>query len=196
MVGEFMVLSNYVAARYAANQRIPIIYRVQPRSGDFAGQRPRLSLYPEYHAGIGLDYYAQFSSPIRRYADLVLQRQLIAALAQPGRSIYSQEELLAVLAGAESAEAEGRELERRAKRYWILRFLERHCVDVELSAVVTREGASAELTEFGARGTLHGAPHVPTGAPIVVQIGRVDPLRGWLTMDYLRPAAEVIEGAP
>jgi len=197
LVGEFMVLSNYVAARYAADHRIPIIYRVQPRAtGEFAGQRPRLSLYPEYHAGIGLEYYAQFSSPIRRYADLVLQRQLIAALARPDRSAYSQEELLAVLAGAENAEAEGRELERRAKRYWILRYLERHAADSELSAVVTREGASAELTDYGVRGTLHSAPHVPTGSQIVVQVGRVDPLRGWLTMDYRRPASEVIEDAP
>jgi exoribonuclease II len=194
LVGEFMVLSNYVAARYAADHRIPIIYRTQPlSSGDFAGQKPRLSLYPEYHAGIGLDYYAQFSSPIRRYADLVLQRQMIAALATPDRFSYSQEELLAVLAGAENAEAEGRELERRAKRYWILRYLERHAADAELPAVVTREGVSAELADYGVRGTLHGAPHVPAGGTIVVQIARVDPLRGWLTMDYVRPASEVIE---
>ena len=156
-------------------------------NGEFAGQRPRLSLYPEYHAGIGLDYYAQFSSPIRRYADLVLQRQLIAALARPDHSAYSQEELLAVLAGAENAEAEGRELERRAKRYWILRYLERHATDAELSAIVTREGASAELADYGVRGTLHGASLQPLGSQIVVQIGRVDPLRGWLTMDYVRP---------
>ncbi len=197
LVGEFMVLSNFVAARYAAEHRIPIIYRVQPKTnGEFASQRPRLSLYPEYHAGIGLDYYAQFSSPIRRYADMVLQRQLIAALARPDHFAYSQEELLAVLAGAENAEAEGRELERRAKRYWTLRYLQRNAMDSELGAIVTREGASAELTDYGVRGTLHGAPHVPIGSQIVVQPGRVDPLRGWLTMDYLRPAAEIIEEAP
>jgi len=153
-------------------------------------------LYPEYHAGIGLDYYAQFSSPIRRYADLVLQRQLLAALARPGHSTYSQEELLAVLAGAEGADADGRELERRAKRYWILRYLERGGSDMELAAIVTREGASAELADYGVRGTLHGAPHEPVGAQIIVQIGRIDPLRGWLTMDYVRPASEVIEEAP
>jgi exoribonuclease-2 len=197
LVGEFMVLSNFVAARYAADHRIPIIYRVQPRSGgDFAGQRPRLSLYPEYHAGIGLDYYAQFSSPIRRYADLVLQRQLLAALARPDHSTYSQEELLAVLAGAEGADADGRELERRAKRYWILRYLERHAADSELAAIVTRDGASAELTDYGVRGTLHGAPHEPVGSQIIVQLGRIDPLRGWLTMDYVRARSEAIEDAP
>src|SRR3984957_12305030 len=117
LVAEFMVLSNFVAARWAAANRIPIIYRVQPQlaGGDMASMRPRLSLHPEYHAGIGLDFYAQLSSPIRRYADLVLQRQLLGALANRGHEappIYSVDELLAVLAGAENAEASGRELER------------------------------------------------------------------------------------
>ena len=129
LVAEFMVLSNFVAARYAATNRIPIIYRVQPQmGGDLASMRPRLSLHPEYHAGIGLDFYAQLSSPIRRYADLVLQRQLLGALANRDHdtAIYTVDELLTVLAGAENAEASGRELERRAKRYWILRYLERH----------------------------------------------------------------------
>ncbi len=162
LVAEFMVLSNFVAARYAATNRIPIIYRVQPQlgGGDMASMRPRLSLHPEYHAGIGLDFYAQLSSPIRRYADLVLQRQLLGALANRDHdtAIYTVDELLAVLAGAENAEASGRELERRAKRYWILRYLERHAQDGPLLAYVAREGQSAELVDYTVRGTLHGAP--------------------------------------
>ncbi len=149
LVAEFMVLANFVAARYAATNRIPIIYRVQPlTAGDFASQRPRLSLYPEYHAGIGLDFYAQLSSPIRRYADLVLQRQMLGALSAQTPAIYTVDELLTVLAGAENAEASGRELERRAKRYWILRYLERHAMDTSLLAYVTREGQSAELADL------------------------------------------------
>src|SRR5579885_3269567 len=40
LVAEFMVLSNYVAARYAADHRLPIIYRVQPNEGgDLVMQR-------------------------------------------------------------------------------------------------------------------------------------------------------------
>ena len=195
LVAEFMVLSNFVAARYAAVNRIPIIYRVQPQvAGDFASQRPRLSLYPEYHAGIGLDFYAQLSSPIRRYADLVLQRQLIGALSDRAVPTYTVDELLAVLAGAENAEASGRELERRAKRYWILRYLERHANDTPLLAYVTREGQSAELADFAVRGTLHGAPNLPTQMPIMVQVSRVDPLRGWLAFDFIRAADEVASG--
>jgi exoribonuclease-2 len=198
LVAEFMVLSNFVAARYAATNRIPIIYRVQPQlGGDMASMRPRLSLHPEYHAGIGLDFYAQLSSPIRRYADLVLQRQLLGALANRDHEapIYTVDELLTVLAGAENAEASGRELERRAKRYWTLRYLERHALDGPILAYVSREGQSAELADFAVRGTLHSAPSLPNQMPIMVQVSRVDPLRGWLAFDFVRPADEAATGA-
>jgi exoribonuclease II len=197
LVAEFMVLSNFVAARYAAENRIAIIYRVQPDvSGDAAAQRPRLSLYPEHHAGIGLGYYAQLSSPIRRYADLVMQRQIVAALSGAGGQPYSVEELLTVLAGAENAEASCRELERRAKRYWTLRYLEHHALDEPMLAMAMRDGASAELADYGVRGTLRGAPNLPELTPVLVQIARVDALRGWLSMDYLRPAERATQGAP
>jgi exoribonuclease II len=196
LVAEFMVLSNFVAARYATDHRIPLIYRVQPQTGgDLALQRPRLSLYPEFHAGIGLDYYAQLSSPIRRYADLVLQRQLIAALEKPGAQTYGVDELLEVLASAESAEASGRELERRAKRYWTLRYLERSARGVALRAFAVREGASAELADYAVRGTLHGAPLLPNDAPITVRVSRVDPLRGWLAFDFVALEQRATEGA-
>lgn len=196
LVAEFMVLSNHVAALFAAENRIPIIYRVQPGSGDLAMQRPHLSLYPEYHAGIGLDYYTQVSSPIRRYMDLVLQRQLLAALSNGSSPPYEAEELLGVLATAETVEAEGKDLERRARRYWTLRYLELHALNRPLKAAVLRDGASAELDNYAVRGSLHGAPHVPSRAPILVQIARVEPVRGALALEYLGPTSGTPEGAP
>ena len=196
LVAEFMVLSNYVAARTASERRIPMIYRVQPGTGgDFATPRPRLSLYPEFHAGVGLDYYVQVSSPIRRYMDLVLQRQLLAALPEHGTTAYQPEELLNVLAAAENAEADGKELERRAKRFWILRYLERHALNQPLEATVLRDGASAELDAYAVRGALRGAPNVASHSHIMVQIARIEPVRGWLTLDYLSPATAAAEDA-
>jgi exoribonuclease-2 len=188
LVAEFMVLSNSVAARYAAENRIPMIYRVQPEGRfDAAPQRPRLSLFPEHHAGVGMDYYSQLSSPIRRYADLALQRQILTSVS--GEALpYNDESLMTVLAGAENAEETGRDLERRAKRYWILRYLERQVGQNPLRASILREGSTAELIDFTVRGTLHNAPMLPNQSDVIVRIARVDPLRGWLSFDFVSEA--------
>jgi hypothetical protein len=99
--------------------------------------------------------------------------------------------LIKVLAGAESVETEGRELERRAKRYWTLLHLERTCLDRPLDAIALRDGGSAELTAYAVRGTLRGLANAVHEQPIVVRIARVDPLRGWLAFDYLGPRDSV-----
>jgi exoribonuclease-2 len=191
MVAEFMVLSNFVAAKFAADNRIPIIYRVQPGIGSDPGsQRPRLSLYPELHTGVGLDRYAQLSSPIRRYGDLVLQRQLMAALSGAEACMYRPDELLTVLAAMENTEGEGKDLERRSKRYWVLRYLQENRKGQALSALVTRDGISAELAGYAVRGALRGAPNASTGTRIRVEVMRVDPLRGTLTLAYRGPDVE------
>ena len=185
LVAEFMVLNNFIAASYAAERRIPLIYRVQPSAGNAGAVRARLSIYPEFHAGAGLQCYAQLSSPIRRYADLVLQRQLVSALTDSSAPPYDADGILAVLAQTENAETEAKELERRARRYWILTYLKRHALGRELAATVTRDGVSAELDDYAVRGALRGAPNVSSGTPIRVRVARADPLRGWLSFEYL-----------
>ena len=185
MVAEYMVLSNHLAAQFCAGHSIPIIYRIQPSSnGDLAAQHPRLSLFPGLHAGIGLEFYAQLSSPIRRYADLVLQRQILAFLVKSGAAQYQTEELLTVLANAESADSEAKDLERRSKRYWALRYLERFGFEHLLPATVFREGGTAELADYAVRGTLRGAPNLANDSRIMVRIASLDALRGWLAMEY------------
>jgi exoribonuclease-2 len=193
LVAELMVLSNYIAARFAAERNVPMIFRVQPNASDETFQRAHLSIHPEFHSGVGLECYVQASSPIRRYVDLVLQRQLISVLNDTAAPAYNGEELLAILAAAESAEAEGRELERRAKRYWTLTYLKRHALDQPLEATVMRDGASAELTAFAVRGLLHGAPNLQINTPIAVTIARVDAVHGHLGLNYLRTLGTAAE---
>ncbi len=189
MVAEYMILSNHLAAQFCATNSVPIIYRVQPSTGgDLAAQHPRLSLFPGLHTGIGMEFYAQLSSPIRRYADLVLQRQLTGFLVKSSQTLYQTDELLAVLANAEAADSEVKELERRSKRYWSLRYLERVGSDQLLPATVLREGGSAELMDCTVRGTLRGAPNLGNDSKIMVRIASIDPLRGWLAMQYVGPA--------
>jgi len=146
--------------------------------------------FPEFHTGVGLDCYSQLSSPIRRYMDLVLQRQLLSALTDRRGTEYQPDQLLALLANAENTESEGRELERRAKRYWLLLYLQQQPGDRPFEAIVLRGGNTAELEGYAIRGSLHGGPNVPTHARILVRIRRVEPMRGWLALDYLSTMSE------
>jgi exoribonuclease II len=191
LVAEFMVLSNYCAARFAADHAVPIIYRAQPSASGEGGQlRAHLSLYPEIHAGVGFDCYSQLSSPIRRYMDLALQRQLVSAVTDGHATIYNADELLGLLAAAENAETEGRELERRAKRYWLLRYFQQHLNEQTLEAIVQRGGTTAELEAYAVRGTLHGVPSLATHTRILVRVARAEPLRGSLALNYVDVLSE------
>ena len=62
-----------------------------------------------------------------------------------------------------------------------------------LKATATRDGISAELTAFAVRGALRGAPNLATGSKIVVEVVRIDPLRGGLSLGYCGPDIESAE---
>jgi len=117
LVSEMMILANGLSADFASVNSIPVIYRTQePREAIAVENTPvvealaferlrktfkrsRLSLTPGLHSGLGLSAYTQASSPIRRYADLVTQRQFTAMLS--GVPVpYGREELLRILVTA------------------------------------------------------------------------------------------------
>ncbi len=98
MVAEWMVWANHAAARWAWERRLPMPYRHQdapspPLDPDLdltdvvAVLRETRKLgktvtdrVPRRHFGLGIDAYVQVTSPIRRYLDLAVQRQLAASL--------------------------------------------------------------------------------------------------------------------
>jgi len=86
-------------------------------------------------------------------------------------------------------------LERRAKRYWTLTYLKRNALERPLTATILRDGASAELEDYAVRGGLRGAPNLPVNARISVSVARVEPVRGWLTLNYLRTVTAAEEDA-
>jgi exoribonuclease-2 len=205
LVSELMVLMNHVAAEQAARRGIPIIFRAQdppahPPDDELRArlrqeydplrveqavrglQRSRLSLSPQPHAGLGLSAYTQLTSPIRRFADLVVQRQIRAALVGEPYP-YEREELLEVLATAETVEREMRALEQRAHRYWLLEYIRQLPEETELEAVVirrTREGYEVELGEWFLRASLRTNAELMPGARLRVRCEQCDPRSGVL----------------
>jgi len=195
MVSEMMILANGLSADFAAVNNVPVIFRTQePRDAMQTEETPavealaferlrktfkrsRLSLTPGAHSGLGLTAYTQASSPIRRYADLITQRQFTALLS--GRPIpHSREELLEVLASAESAELEIRQIEERSTQYWLLQYLSREKMSGVLPAVVLDSKGQVELTDFYLRAKIAGGVKAEPGSNVNVRIEAVDPTRG------------------
>jgi exoribonuclease-2 len=195
LVSEMMVLLNGLAADFAAANSLPVIFRTQeareavvpetvplPEAVAFdklrrTFKRSRLSLTPGLHSGLGLSAYTQVSSPIRRYSDMVTQRQFTSLIRhQP--IPHAREELLEVLAAAEAAEVEIRTLEERSTSYWLLQHLARERMNAVLNAVVLDRKGSMELEDYYLRGKLPDPGTVEPGTVVQVAIDHIDPAKG------------------
>jgi exoribonuclease-2 len=194
VISEMMVLLNSVAADFAAANSLPVIFRTQeardilppeaamlPEALVFdrlrrTFKRSRLSLTPGLHSGLGLTAYTQVSSPIRRYSDLVTQRQF-TALLKDKPAPHTPDELLRVLAAAEAAEQEIRSLEERSTSYWLLTFLSREKMNDVLNSVVLDNKGTVELEDYYLRGKVPDPGTMEPGNAIQVRIAHIDPLK-------------------
>ena len=139
LVAEAMVLANSLAARFLMEQGVPAIYRTQPEPREpiqreegknlleLWRDRRRLSrvvmdLAPQPHWGLGLPHYTLATSPIRRYLDLAIHRQLLAAVSEAPLT-YSREDLEKILTVIEPAMRRAGLLKARRLRYWLLKYL-------------------------------------------------------------------------
>jgi exoribonuclease-2 len=137
LVREAMLMTGEAVARFAEQENLPLLYSTQEApdetyvpnslSGMFAQRRmlkrSQLRGTPAPHAGLGLDMYAQTTSPLRRYADLVVHQQLRAYLA--GDRLLDESEVLARVGAAEAISGSVRQAERLSNKHWTLVFLER-----------------------------------------------------------------------
>src|SRR4030095_2050348 len=72
VVSEMMILVNTEWGRQLAQNEIPALYRAP------GGGKGNIATVPAPHQGLGVPQYIWASSPLRRYADLVNQRQLLS----------------------------------------------------------------------------------------------------------------------
>ena len=139
LVSEMMILANTLMAEFLATRNIPAVFRSQaaPKQRLFSGvetamlpnlqQRRHLSravigTTPEAHSGLGVKAYVTATSPIRRYHDLLTQRQIKSAFGY--RNAYGPKQLDDILITLSPAVANAGRIQAQRKRYWLIKYLE------------------------------------------------------------------------
>ena len=167
LVAELMIFVNTEWGRTLVEQGAPGIYRAQ------GGGRVKLSTVPTPHDGLGVDQYLWASSPLRRYVDLVNQRQLVAVLRQqPLPYARGSEALLSVLRDFEAANDAYTVFQRTMERYWCLRWLLQEEQTV-YGATIARENL-VKLDPIPLMVRVPSLPDLPPMSRVEVEVGEID----------------------
>jgi exoribonuclease-2 len=204
IVAELMILYNWLAARFCRDHNIPIIYRGQKEPGErltieetgyvYYVFRQRRKLSPLIidieacpHAGLGLDVYSNLSSPIRRYFDLVSQRQIRNYILQ-GSTVYNAEELEKIRITVTPALKDLNTIKNNRIRYWIQKYLGKH-VGERLPAIILdnlKNRYRIILLDFHLTAEIkkEAGQDIPEGKKIMIKIKKADPWNDLLALEY------------
>ena len=177
LVAELMIFVNSTWGKVLSDAGSAGLYRTQSNG------KVKMSTRPGEHQGLGLSHYLWASSPLRRYSDLVNQRQLIATVSGD-RPPYAENdaELHAALIDFEATYSTYAEVQDRLEHYWCLRWLLQEGV-TETTATVIRES----LVRIKGLPLVVRLPDLPAQAPdteVRVIIGRIDLLAATFECRY------------
>ncbi len=196
---------NHILAKFAGTKQAGIVDMLVLRSQARAAYSPRNI----GHFGLGLARYAHFTSPIRRYADLLVHRALIAAcgLGPGGAAADDAEAFGAVAAHISETERRAQAAERDAVDRYAASWLAERVGATFRGRIsgVARFGAFVSLDGIGAEGLIPGRSlgmHRPRydasrhrlesggrtlrlGDPVRVALQDADPLAGGLVFELL-----------
>jgi exoribonuclease II len=154
LVSETMIMANWLMGRFLTENGMPAIFRAQqpPRERLFKDtegtlfqnwmQRKLLSRFSlshaaEPHAGLGLDAYVTSTSPIRKYFDLVTQRQIRAVLGL--ERPRTADEIDRVIQSLEEPMSRVSRIQYRRHRYWLMKYLEGRIGEKEEAIVLHKK---------------------------------------------------------
>ena len=160
MIAEFMIWVNHAAARWFHENSIPALFRTQEGDSDFVIPKcesfdpvvfwntlkvmRKTVVGPDFgkHYSLGVMGYTQISSPLRRYSDLLLHRQIKAFLAQ--KPFMTQEELNGRVMVSDIAVERAEYTMRDRERYYILKYIKQQqkSSEVIFDGVVVDSGLS------------------------------------------------------
>ena len=166
LVAELMIHVNARWGRLLADNGVAAIYRNQ------RGGKTRMDVEPGAHEWLGVTHYAWSSSPLRRFADLANQRQLVALLRSEPPA-YTAEELAQAAREFETAYEAYAEHQRLLERYWTLRYLQQEGITAAGATVIRDELVRIDELPLVCRTVGLPAGTVP-GERVRVDFGEID----------------------
>lgn len=165
LISELMILANSIMAGFLVENRMPAVFRSQPDPRERLYQGDEASLFQNWmqrkalnrfvlntsggrHSGLGLEAYVTATSPIRKYYDLITQRQIRAVFGlEPS---YSEDEIQSLLQKLEIPMRYIPKIQYVRNRYWLLKHLETRIGQKEEAIVLSKrkDGYQILLTAY------------------------------------------------
>jgi exoribonuclease-2 len=187
LVIDIILMAVQAAARFTCEQNLPfpfttqsppeIMEQPQDPAAMFAYRkrfkRSRMKSVPGPHAGLGLEFYAQVTSPLRRYLDLVAHQQIHACLR--GETPLVVDELMLRVGSAEAVIGEVRRAEHPSNTHWKLVYLQRHPNWCGTGIVVEKRGsrATALIPDLGLDAPLYVGGGIKLNSEIKLSVANI-----------------------
>ena len=184
LVSEMMILANSTWAQMLHDNDLPGLFRVQP-----AG-KVRMSTKSEPHIGMGVQHYGWFTSPLRRAADYINQKQLLSLIDDSAEPLFRQSdaELFAALRDFDTAYAAYADFQRQMEAYWSLVYLQQQGTS-ELTATILKE----DLVRIEGLPLVTRATGIPFDAlpktQVLLKITELDSEKQFIALNYVKAVA-------
>lgn len=134
VVSELMILVNSEWGKHLDERGFAGIYRTQQNG------KVKMSTVAAPHQGLGVSHYMWSSSPLRRYVDMVNQRQIIAMLRDDEPAYQKNDTALyATMRDFDAMYTVYNDFQKSMERYWCLRWLQQ-----EMNAVLPHSALEGE----------------------------------------------------
>ncbi|RRD89536.1 ribonuclease catalytic domain-containing protein [Conchiformibius steedae] len=184
VVSEMMILANSTWAQMLDEHQLGGLFRVQP-SG-----RVRMATQADTHIGMNLSHYGWFTSPLRRAADYINQKQLQSLLNPDCEPRFSANDamLFAAVSNFDNTYNAYRDFQNSMEAYWSLVYLQQENIS-EINAQVLKEDlVRLEGVPLVARAA--GIPaEIPPKSTVKLAVTEVDSEQQFVGLRYLAPVA-------
>ena len=189
MIAELMVMAGEGAARFAFKNKLPFMY-VSQEAPDFPSSLPdgwagefarvkcmrkrSVGITPAPHAGLGVSFYSQVTSPLRRYGDLISHQQLRAFI--DGRRPLPKDEMLERVAAGDAASIAARQVSRLSEMHWKLVYLTQNPELTFEGVCIDRRGNDALflIPTLDMQATIRGCSDVKLNDTRTLKAGKID----------------------